>query len=106
MSHQLGITLTQRPVPDKTSEIPIASWILEAFDVAGTVVATDALLTQRKFCQDLCDADADYVMPVKDNQHKLLEDIRFVLNLIPQTSIERHLNRHLIISVHTQILAT
>ena len=68
---------------DKTSEIPIATRILEAFEVAGKVVATDALLTQRRFCQDLCDADADYVMPVKDNQHKLLEDIRPVFEPNP-----------------------
>jgi hypothetical protein len=59
VTHQLGITLTQRPVSNKTNEIPIASRILEAFDVAGKVVTTDALLTQRSFCQDLCDADAE-----------------------------------------------
>ena len=41
-------------------------------------MTTDALLTQRSFCQDLCDADADYVMPVKENQPNLLEDIRSV----------------------------
>ena len=62
----IGITLTQLPVSDKTNEIPIASRILASFYTAGKVVTTGALLTQRKFCQDLCDADADYVMPVKD----------------------------------------
>ena len=41
VTHQLGITLTQRPVSDKTNEIPIASRILEAFDVAGKVVTTE-----------------------------------------------------------------
>ncbi len=41
-------------------------------------MTTDALLTQRKFCQDLCDADVDYAMSVKENQHKLLEDIHKV----------------------------
>lgn len=78
VSHQLGITLTQRPVSEKTNEIPVATQGLQAFDVAGKVVTTDALLTQRSICQDLCDADADYVMPVKENQETLLEDIRKV----------------------------
>lgn len=78
VTHQLGITFTQRPVSDKTNEIPVASCILDAFDVAGKVVTTDALLTQRSFCQDLCDADADYVQPIKENQSDLLEDIRSV----------------------------
>ncbi len=81
VTHQLGITLTQHSVSDKTNEIPIASRILAAFDVAGKVVTTDALLTQRSFCQDLCDADADYVMPVKNNQPNLSEDIRSVFEL-------------------------
>ncbi len=62
VTHQLGITLTQRPVSDKTNEIPITSRILEAFDVAGKVVTTNALFTQRKFCQDLCDADQGYLV--------------------------------------------
>jgi predicted transposase YbfD/YdcC len=76
VSHQLGITLAQRPVSEKTNEIPVATQILEAFDVAGKVVTTDALLTQRTFCQNLCDADADYALPVKANQKSLLDDIR------------------------------
>ena len=83
VTHQLGITLTQHSVSDKTNEIPIASRILEAFDVAGKVVTTDALLTQRSFCQDLCDADADYVMPVKKNQKSLYNSIRKVFEPLP-----------------------
>ena len=83
VSHQLGITLTQRPVSKKTNEIPVATQILEAFDVAGKVVTTDALLTQRTFCQNLCDADADYVMPVKANQKSLLDDIRTLFEPVP-----------------------
>ena len=53
VSHELGLTLTQRPVSDKTNEILVASKILEAFDVRGKVITTDALLTQRTFCQDI-----------------------------------------------------
>ncbi len=58
VSHQLGITLAQRPVSEKTNEIPVATQILQTFDVAGKVVTTDALLTQRSVCQDLCGATA------------------------------------------------
>ncbi len=39
MTHQLDITLTQQPVSDKTNEIPIASRILQAFDVTGKYFA-------------------------------------------------------------------
>ena len=85
-------------------EIPVATQILEAFDVAGKVVTTDALLTQRTFCQNLCDADADYALPVKANQKSLLDD----LNLShrkpkQQPNRQRHSKKHTMLSVHPQL---
>ena len=71
VSHELGVTLTQRSVSDKTNEIPISTEILEAFDVSGKVITTDALLTQRAFCEKVVDAGGDYVQPVKKNQEFL-----------------------------------
>ena len=68
VSHELGVTLTQRSVSDKTNEIPIFTEILEAFDVSGKIITTDALLTQRAFCEQVVDADGDYVLPIKKNQ--------------------------------------
>lgn len=69
--------------------------IFEVFDVAGKVITTDALLTQRSFCQNLCDADADYAMPVKANQKSLLNDIQKVFEPLPSAKT---------ISDHTEIL--
>jgi predicted transposase YbfD/YdcC len=76
VSHQLGITLTQQPVAAKTNEIPIATQILQALDVSGKIVTTDALLTQKKFCQTLREKNADYVLPVKANQKLTYQDIQ------------------------------
>ena len=60
----------------KTNEIPVSIELLKAFDVANTVITTDALLTQRQFCQHILDHHADYCLPVKANQRQLYEDIR------------------------------
>ena len=79
VSHQLGITLTQQPVNAKTNEIPIATQILQALDVSGKIITTDALLTQKAFCQTLCEKKNDYVLPVKANQKQTYEDIRLLL---------------------------
>lgn len=98
VSHQLGITLAQQPVNSKTNEIPISKEILQALDVAGKIVTTDALLTQRSFCQDLCQADADYVMPVKANQKHLYLDIQQLfepLSEIETTAVEERRFRNL-----------
>ena len=85
VSHQLGITLAQQPVATKTNEIPVSTQILQAFQVRGKIVTTDALLTQRAFSQNLCQAEADYVMPVKGNQKCLYADIQCLFQLSSET---------------------
>ena len=60
----------------KTNEIPIAIEILQALDVSGKIITTDALLTQKDFCQTLREKKADYVLPVKANQKLTYQDIQ------------------------------
>ena len=85
VSHQLGVTITQKAVDTKTNEIPISTEILSAFDVKGKIVTTDALLTQRDFCQKVSALDADYVVPVGLNHKQLYHDIRCLFD--PPTDI-------------------
>ena len=75
VSHQLGVTITQKAVDTQTNEIPISTEILSAFDLRGKVVTTDSLLTQRHFCQKVCALGGDYVVPVGLNQKQLHQDI-------------------------------
>ena len=85
VSHELGVTLTQQSVSDKTNEIPISTEILKAFDVKGKVITTDALLTQRTFCHQIITGGGDYLLPVKDNQSDLLEAIEKLFQDVPDT---------------------
>ena len=39
-------------------------------------MTTDALLTQRAFCQKVVEAEGDYLLPVKKNQAALYEEIQ------------------------------
>ena len=55
VSHEVGIPLAECAVGEKTNEIPLSIELLKAFDVSGPVITTDALLTQRKFCQHILD---------------------------------------------------
>jgi len=50
--------------------------VLEALDIAGKTLTTDALLTQRKLAQYALDHQAHYVFPVKANQPTLHEAIQ------------------------------
>ncbi len=88
VSHQLGITLTQQGISDKTNEIPISIEILKAFDVSDKVITTDALLTQKTFCQAIIERDGDYVLPVKNNHPDLYDDIQKLFQGVPDTLSE------------------
>lgn len=83
--HELGITLAQCAVSGKTNEIPISTQLLKALDVVGKVVTTDALLTQRTFCKDVIKHQADYALPVKENQKQMYNDIRELFEPLSQT---------------------
>ncbi|RKU16661.1 ISAs1 family transposase, partial [Candidatus Poribacteria bacterium] len=81
-------TLTQQGVSDKTNEIPVSTEILKNFDLNGKVITTDALLTQKTFCQAIIAGNRDYVLPVKNNQPELYDDIQKLFQDVPNTLSE------------------
>lgn len=72
--HDSGVTMAQREVPTGGSEVPEATVLLDGLDVAGMVVTTDALHTQRATARALVeDHHAHYLMVIKGNQPALLD---------------------------------
>ena len=88
VSHELKVTLTQQSVGDKTNEIPISTEILKNFDLSGKVITTDALLTQKTFCHAIIEGEGDYLLPVKNNQPDLYDDIQKLFQDVPDTLSE------------------
>lgn len=66
--HELGVTLGQVGVDEKTNEIGVVEQLLSSLDLSGRVITTDALLTQKAVARQIVQAQGDYVLPVKDNQ--------------------------------------
>ena len=102
--HEIGIPIAECAVSEKTNEIPVSIELLKAFDVKGLVITTDALLTQRKFCQEILERQADYCLPVKANQKQLYEDIRDLFQPFdetdpPEVEYHRFENLHAEVSV-------
>ena len=85
VSHELGIPLAECAVSEKTNEVPVSTELLKMFDVAGKVITTDALLTQRTFCQSVIDHQAEYVLPVKANQKQVFDDIKDLFQPFSET---------------------
>ena len=101
VSHELGITLAECAVSGKTNEIPISTELLKAFDVVGKVVTTDALLTQRTFCQEVLNQQADYALPVKENQKQMHEDISDLFQPLSETD-PREVEKRRFENLHTE----
>jgi len=80
VAHGVGLTLGQCGVDSKTNEIGVVHEVLKSLILEGRVVTMDALLTQRRVAEDILAGGGDYVMIVKENQQKLLDDVKTVFH--------------------------
>jgi predicted transposase YbfD/YdcC len=69
------IVLGQRKVDEKSNEITAIPELLKLLAISGCIVTIDAIGTQTHIAQTIIEAQADYVLSVKENQGHLFEDI-------------------------------
>jgi predicted transposase YbfD/YdcC len=69
------IVLGQRKVDEKSNEITAIPVLLKMLAISGCIVTIDAIGTQTQIAQAIVEAQADYVLSVKENQGHLFEDI-------------------------------
>lgn len=80
------LVFAQVEVGQKENEIPAAPRVLGMLDLRGKTVTADALLTQRHISIQIVEGGGAYVLPVKENQPQLLEDIRTLF--APETCVK------------------
>ena len=71
-----GKVMSQVEVGRKENEITKAPKALKLVEIAQKVVTADAIHTQRGFSSQILDRQADYVLPVKENQARLYKNIQ------------------------------
>ena len=76
---ETGICIGQLRVEAKTNEIKGIPDLLSWLDIEGAVVTTDAIGCQKGIVALLKSKGADFVLPVKDNQANLHNDIKLEL---------------------------
>jgi predicted transposase YbfD/YdcC len=77
LEHTTGLVLAQLDVGDKTNEITCFQPLLETVaDLAGVVVTSDAMHTQREHADYLLRRGAHYIVIVKGNQKKLRRQLK------------------------------
>ena len=69
------IVLGQRKVDEKSNEITAIPELLKILSISGCIVTIDAMGTQTNIAKTIVEAQADYVLSVKENQGHLYEDI-------------------------------
>lgn len=82
------LVLGQVKVNDKSNEITAIPQLLRVLALKGCIVTIDAMGCQTEIARQILEADADYVLTVKDNQANLLEDISFFFDLAQQNQFE------------------
>jgi predicted transposase YbfD/YdcC len=70
------LSLGQVAVDDKSNEITAIPKLLELLDVKGALVTIDAMGCQKEIAAKIRERKGDYVLTVKENQPKLLDDIQ------------------------------
>jgi predicted transposase YbfD/YdcC len=69
------LVLGQRKVDEKSNEITAIPELLKLLALSGCIVTIDAMGTQTNIAKTIVEAEADYVLSVKENQGHLYEDI-------------------------------
>lgn len=79
---ELGLALGQEKVPAKNNEITVIPDLIRALNInKGDVITLDAMGTQTAIVDAIVEKEADYVLPVKRNQRKLMQTIESVMKV-------------------------
>jgi len=70
-----ALVLGEIATEEKSNEITAIPELLKMLYIKGCIVTIDAMGTQREIAKTIIEKEADYVLPVKENQPELREDI-------------------------------
>jgi predicted transposase YbfD/YdcC len=73
---QAQLCLGQVAVEGKSNEITAIPKLLELLDLSGALITIDAIGCQKSIAKKIINGGGDYVLVVKANQERLLEDIQ------------------------------
>ena len=83
-----SLVLGQTKVDAKSNEITAIPELLNLLDVSGCIVTIDAMGCQKKIAQRIVSREADYVLAVKENQGRLLKDVKDLFSCGQRTGFE------------------
>lgn len=91
---ELGITIAQLSTKSKSNEIPAVKDLIMTLNLKGSVVVADALNTQKETVCAIVEKQADYVLPVKENQCNLYKEIKEMFEYVLKNKVEKNLKEY------------
>jgi predicted transposase YbfD/YdcC len=76
------MVLGQLKVAEKSNEITAIPELIDALDIAGCIISTDALGCQKEIAYRTIENQADYVLALKGNQEYLYEDVKQLFDIL------------------------
>lgn len=73
------LVLGQIKTEDKSNEITAIPELLQKLELSGCIVTIDAMGCQKKIATEICNADADYVLALKENHPVLYQEVKTFL---------------------------
>jgi predicted transposase YbfD/YdcC len=75
-----GLVLGQTKVDEKSNEITALPELLDMLELEGCIVPADAIHCQTETARTIIEKKADYVLPVKENQPRLLDSLQLLFD--------------------------
>lgn len=79
-SSEARLVLAQTKVPSKSNEITAIPILLDILDIEGSIVTIDAMGTQKKIADKICQAKGNYILSLKANHPTLFQDVNTWFN--------------------------
>lgn len=73
---EIGLSIGQVKVEDKTNEITAIPDLLDLLDIEGAIITIDAIGIQETIVNKIVNKGGHYVLPVKENQKELRKEIK------------------------------
>jgi predicted transposase YbfD/YdcC len=91
-ANENNLVLGQVRVNEKSNEITAIPELLDKLMIQGNIITIDAMGTQTDIAEKIIENGADYILAVKENQKKLLEEIidefKFAKEIAVDTSVD------------------
>lgn len=84
----IGISVGQVKVDDKSNEITAIPELLNLIDVKDLIVTIDAIGTQEDIANKIVDNKGDYILKVKNNQSTLKDDVKTYFDLNKEENLD------------------